>query len=551
MQYSRVPSALTGQANEAATAAPAAVLFKNARRSRDFVNSRTFTSCELQGCYSIAAMQSMISGCTRDLRPAGSADITPIARIPGLVKAGAMADNRVEMATSRSRTDSAFWLLGGLATAVLIVAFVLIARGWGDPGIRNYIYLSAGMFYMMSAAASRSLLVSRRALLVMILLAVLMRAAMWFTPESPGGDYYRYYWDGALTAHGKNPYAHSPGAALRGEVDDATIQDLALEGERVLRRVSHPELRTIYPPVSQLLFAGAYVLTPFQSEGWRIVLLVLDAATALMLFLLLRAALLPIAWLSVYLWNPLLLVETYHYRHVDLALAPFLLLFLWALWRLRPKAAGLGLALAVGVKLWPAILLPLLLGRFEGRERKLAGGVFLLAAAVLLAPYITSLGGVTDSGTVAYARIWDAHSLAYDALHRLGWGISRMLGGIIDGRLIARAFLMVLLLALAVHLGRRSRSVGLAALSRHMTAVIVLMLLLTPTLYPWYFVPAAAIGALTSQIAFLVWTPLLVLTYTRTVSPYPFAILLLIHVPVWIAFVRLLLHNRKEPDDRV
>jgi alpha-1,6-mannosyltransferase len=452
---------------------------------------------------------------------------------------------------SRTRTSSVFWLLGGLATTALIVGFVMIARGYGDPGIRNYIYLGSGLFYMMSAATSRSVLLSRQGVMVMVALAILMRTVMWFTPESPGGDYYRYYWDGALTSHGKSPYAHSPGAALRGEVDDETIKALALEGARVLQRVNHPELRTIYPPVSQLLFAGAHLLTPFQSEGWRIVLLALDAAAALLLFMMLRTAHLPIAGLSVYLWNPLLLVETYHYRHVDLALAPVLMLFLWALWTRQPKTAGLGLALGVGLKLWPAILVPLLLGRFRGRERRAGAAVFLLATIVILAPYLTSLGSVTDSGTVAYARIWDAHSFAYDALNRLGWGLSRVLWGSLDGRLIARTLMMVLLLAVAVHLGRRSRNSGPATLSRHLAAMVVLMLLLSPTLYPWYFAPVAAIGALTFQVAFLVWTPLLVLTYIRGSSPYPFLLLALIHVPVWIALVQLLLANRKEPDDRV
>jgi hypothetical protein len=126
-----------------------------------------------------------------------------------------------------------------------------------------------------------------------------------------------------------------------------------------------------------------------------------------------------------------------------------------------------------------------------------------------------------------------------------------MIGGMIDGRLIARALMMALILALAVYLGRGSHRSNPATMARSLAAVILLMLLLSPTLYPWYYVPAAAIGALTFQVGFLVWTPLLVLTYLTGSSAYPSLLVALIHVPVWIALVQLLLPLGKGTDNRV
>ncbi|MCG8692392.1 MAG: hypothetical protein MI806_14385, partial [Minwuiales bacterium] len=77
-------------------------------------------------------------------------------------------------------------------------------------------------------------------------LGLVMRAVM--LPSTPilEDDFYRYLWDGAVTSHGINPYAHAPGAA-------ATPPDLgmlAAQSGDIVERVNYPGLRTIYPPVA-------------------------------------------------------------------------------------------------------------------------------------------------------------------------------------------------------------------------------------------------------------------------------------------------------------
>ncbi len=233
---------------------------------------------------------------------------------------------------------SGFIILGGLA------GFVLVSHGYGSPRLHLPLYVLAATIHLVTVLFSRRARDSRPFLLFVVALALLLRAVVCLTPESREADYYRYMWDGALAAHGISPYRFSPAQILRGEVESPEVLRLSQEGHQVLTRINHPELRTLYPPVAESLFALGYLIGPFNSTAWRAVLFLLDAAAALLILSVLRGARLPLAWSVCYLWNPLLIVETYHYRHLDLALAPFLLVFLWGAWKQRPYLAAGGLA---------------------------------------------------------------------------------------------------------------------------------------------------------------------------------------------------------------
>jgi hypothetical protein len=296
-----------------------------------------------------------------------------------------------------------------------------------------------------------------------------------------------------------------------------------------------------------------------------------------------------LTWLTTYWWNPLLLIETYHFRHLDLTVAPFLLFFLFALWRRRPVLSGSALALAAGVKLWPLLLFPMLVARFRNaaaekggskrtepeepltdgisggaglvtaepglvRETGTGGGVrfvrpsvrrqglaaataFLLPTVVLLVLYYPAFG--PSSGAQAYGKIWDANAWLYWPFDRLGWFAHRVLLPGVDGRWIARGLIIATLAAGAAWQARRAGMADLTQLSRRLAFVILTMLLLTPTLYPWYFIPLVALAPLTPSCAFLVWTPLLAWTHAGHGFAHDLRRLAVVHLPGWAALIAL------------
>ena len=385
---------------------------------------------------------------------------------------------------------------------------------------------------------------SRGVWVAMILVAVLMRTPWFFVPASSGEDYFRYLWDGAVTANGVNPYAHAPRNVADGQVDNPTLKRLAQSGRGTLEGVNHSELRTIYPPAAQGAFALAYWITPFDLTGWQIVLLAFDVLAALAVLGLLRAAGLPLSLAFLYLWNPLLVTETYGGCHLDILTAAMVVMFAWALARKRSIVATIALALGIGVKLWPVLLLPFLLRSLWGNWRRLAVSAGILGALVVMMaiPFASAFGAESDSGLLTYARIWGGRSGAYQAFDKLGWRLRDYLSLGTDGHYLGRALMMVVLLPAVLWLGLR-RSCDSITLCRRIGLVILLMLLLSPALWPWYYVAVIPLAALAPaggrrtarpRLGLLLWTALLPLCYLEGKGLSAVQLTWLVHVPVWV-----------------
>jgi hypothetical protein len=71
------------------------------------------------------------------------------------------------------------------------------------------------------------------------------------TPAYLQTDQYRYVWDGLNIVNGINPYRFSP-------ADNPLFNSFNWTS-----LINHPKLSTIYPPVSELLFAISTYLNPY------------------------------------------------------------------------------------------------------------------------------------------------------------------------------------------------------------------------------------------------------------------------------------------------
>ncbi|MFN3190834.1 MAG: hypothetical protein ACE361_09960 [Aureliella sp.] len=210
-------------------------------------------------------------------------------------------------------------------------------------------------------------------------------------------DIYRYCWDGYVLRRGVSPFRYSPSRVLSASEDEIGLTDelrmliQQRDGDRELRvliaRVHFGELTTIYPPVSQVVFSVADLLTPGQSTlalrllMMKAVIVVFDLLTLAMLAKLLSLLQRHVAWTIVYGWSPLVLKEFANSGHLDSIAVAFCVAAAWSVARLivtpelesgsatrrwglvhaRGWAASAGLlALAVGAKLFPVVLAPLM-----------------------------------------------------------------------------------------------------------------------------------------------------------------------------------------------
>ncbi len=415
-------------------------------------------------------------------------------------------------------TRSAIVLLAAISVSALLLIPVSVDFAYGTPIADRPIELLVGILCLQGALF---LLFARQVLRVRIApsavgaalaLGLLVRVGLFFSGPILETDFYRYLWDGAVTAQWENPYRPIPREVI---YEESPLGDLARESNPVVWRINHPHLRTIYPPVSQVFFAAAYIIQPWSLNAWRLVILLADVAALGLLLLVLREAKLPAALSLLYWWNPLVFKEYYNAAHMDVLLAPFLLGAMLLACRRQLAPAVLVLAAATGVKLWPVLLLPLLLrvGGVSLRHVAAATGVYAFAVAAIHIPVYTP-GLDSTSGFVAYAGGWEMNNgpyLLFLAAGRAWEGMSGMEG---SARTVASGIAGGIVLAVVALACRRPVG-GLADMGGRALAIVAALFLVSPTQFPWYSLWFLPFLALRPHFALMFYALTLPLYYLR------------------------------------
>ncbi len=291
----------------------------------------------------------------------------------------------------RSGAAMLICLAAAIETCLLIVGACAQSLHQTTTGDHRLLLL-LGLFFVMFLIHLRALRLALRmpaeriSVRVIVAVAVVFRMTALFSNPIEEIDLYRYLWDGQVTRADVSPYRFSPRQVSETAAGDDIPEDLrrlvqardaSPANAVILSRIHFPQLPTIYPPVSQAVFAAAVWTTPpLASVYWRMVAMkawfvMFDVGTILVLVHVLRLTGRHAGWLIAYAWCPLVIKEIANSGHVD-AVASFLTVVAVAAavhavgspgrpWR-RVFSVGLcvgGLALGVGAKLYPVVLLPL------------------------------------------------------------------------------------------------------------------------------------------------------------------------------------------------
>lgn len=444
-------------------------------------------------------------------------------------------------------------LAGGIILIGLHLAVLALSPGLGYGGDRGSwavlalvgLEVGAGGIYFLAMRTCVGHSSGTRLLVWILVVGALIRALMFFSTPILEDDFYRYLWDGAVLARGFNPYKYSPQSILNGFDSTGMIPDallhLARESGEIIRRINHPYLSTIYPPVSQAAFTLAYWLSPFSLTAWRLVLLGFDLATLCLLIPVLRVLKLPLSWLAVYWWNPLLVKEVINSGHMDLVALPLVLGAVLYSLHDRPLGALVCLAGAIGVKIWPLVLLPLVLRPLISSPRRLGFGLILfgLLTGILFLPVLV-VGWVDHSGFLAYGQRWEMNDALFKLFHGGTWLILQAVDLQNYAQFAAR-LLAVGLIALWVTWLVRSPIRDGQDFSQRCLLAVAAVFLLSPTQFPCYYVWLIPLLAIRPQASLLLLTVLLPLYYLRffflsrgQAAVFDYGIVWLEYLPVWI-----------------
>ena len=440
--------------------------------------------------------------------------------------------------------------IAGAAICVLlgIIAYLSSAFEYGTemldrPIIPFVILLTlAGILYLFAVSHVRAAFPSERLFLNIFLIGLLMRAVMFFSNPILEDDFYRYLWDGAVTANAHNPYRFTPEDAILRNAPQALSQ-LATESGNISVRVNHPELGTVYPPIAQAAFALAHLVSPWSLIAWKSVLILCDGFTAFLLLIILRKVGLPESRILIYWWNPLLIKETYNSAHMDIVIMVFLALALYAITRQFTLRAALALCCAIATKLWPLILVPLFI-RYSHASRPEKQNVLFISAAILMLLCLPMLWAIPlgdKSGFFAYSERWEMNDALFMIVHKAVQLAATPLNFAEDHFATLARITVAAILLLWIYFLARNRTPDAPDFFNRLTLVTGALFMLSPTQFPWYFIWMLPLLTLSPRPSFLLLTALLPLYYLKfyfvaTHNPNTFH-----HIIVWIEFLPVIL----------
>ena len=290
----------------------------------------------------------------------------------------------------------------------------------------------------------------RRQFILVFCLALMAR--LFFLSFPASFDVNRYVWEGHLLNQGINPYIHAP--------DDPALTPLIND---LWQDINHKDATACYPPLAMLLFRFTALLSP-SPVLFKALFVLFDLGAICVLFLLLRSRALPVSRLSLYALNPLVLVFIAGEAHLDSIQVFFVALCFYFLEQDKDAFGFFSLGCAIMSKYMAAVIAPFLITK-ENWKRSL----FLLPALIFYIPF-------WDTGTHLFTSL-----IPFSQVMHYNDSITVILRVIFGSSTfwVSALLLGACLFIVFVVVHDRLRSAYLA---------IGCVLLLFPTLHPWYLV---------------------------------------------------------------
>lgn len=348
-----------------------------------------------------------------------------------------------------------------------------------------YVFLMFGVYFVAVELARRIVQLkgsNRFNLTWIFVIAILCRLIYLPSQLIQETDPYRYIWDGQAVLHGANPYLYPPQKAF--ELSNSYPFLRSDRAQDTFIKINHPDVKTIYPPLSQYLFAGSQIFTPWSLTGWKIMIFIAECAIMVLMIAALHRLNIRKEWFLIYGWSPLIIKEYSNSLHLDVFAVLLLCSMIYCLIRGWTFSSYLALALATLIKLFSIILLPLLIVLTIRNKRRWNLVLFIVIIIIFYLPFMDA-GMSLFEGLSAFSSSWKVN----DSLFSL---VQISLQALISSRdqvnLISRIIIGILFIALSFFVVRWF--IKRKDISSFCKAGLILtagLFFLAPTGNPWYF----------------------------------------------------------------
>ena len=278
-----------------------------------------------------------------------------------------------------NRFIPAFLVTLWMADILLMIIFSPLGKHVYGFGV---LYLSGFILMLLMTHHFPSSWRSNNTLVVIFLLGLAARIAFLAYPH--GNDIYRYIWEGHIQNQGFNPYAVAPESPL---VTDAAAGDL----KTIWQGINHKEFTAAYPPFTLLLFRFLARIS-IQPLFFKFVMLLFDTGTMVVLAMIIKARKLPPSRLLLYAANPMVILYIAGEGHLDSIQVFFLCLGIYLLLRRHAFSGLLSMGMAFVTKFFAAVAAP-----FWVRTENLKGLPAFFLPLLLYLPFLGAGDGIFNS----------------------------------------------------------------------------------------------------------------------------------------------------------
>jgi alpha-1,6-mannosyltransferase len=356
---------------------------------------------------------------------------------------------------------------------------------------------------------------SKSLLFTILAFALAFRACL--VPADPSvlsKDLYRYIWDGRVQQKGINPYLYPPAA---NELKD-------LRDDKVYPNINRKSYPTLYPAGSQLFFHLLHIAVGDSVFGFKGLMTFFDGLTLFALLGLLRVSGFEETRLIIYAWNPLAIFEIAYSGHLEGITVFLMVLALYLNATNQKMFAVICLAASSATKLYPALLLPVLLN--PGQRIR---GILTFAGSVglLYLPFLTAGSKVLGFLPIYLQNPYESFNLGLKHL------MLRLFPPL-NYYMLSKLFLLLLMVtAVVIFFKDKQKTEGI----RYAYILMGLFIVLMPaSLHAWYVVILIPFLCFYPNVAWLFFSCAVTLSYLKYVTSsgiMPTWILMLEYIPLF------------------
>jgi len=341
-----------------------------------------------------------------------------------------------------------------------------------------------------------------------VILAIVLRLLLLPSFPNLSDDIYRFIWDGLLLSKGMNPYLYLPSYLI------TDLGEWTPQANLLFDRLNSPHYYTIYPPISQLVFALSTTLSGGElvpaTFVMKLLLLIGEIGLLFLLIKLLRYYKLDDKNIALYALNPLVIIEIMGNMHFEGLMLTFLCLAWLSLLNERFWQSAVAFSISIGIKLLPLMLLPFLivyLGWKKAMKLFMSIGVSLLFIFIPIWLNFSFFWKSLD----LYFQKFEFNASIYYLLRWLGFQIKGFNLIHIIGPFLAFSTIIVITI-LTINYKKRAVKNDLPI---YWLLAFVSYLFLATTVHPWYTIVPIGLCIFTRFRFPILWSALIILSYAN------------------------------------